>query len=315
MQNQIFPSKILLFGEYVVLLHAKALVMPFPYFLASLQFIDNKNIINIKDAKFSNHVLHNFYEYISKSLDKTNLADKFDLKKFHSDVMRGLYVNSNIPMGYGVGSSGAITAAVYDNYCIGRDNGNVDGQYLLQVKKDLAYLESFFHVNSSGIDPLVCYYNKTALYEENKIKLSNFSLLQAQYFQVFLIDAGIPRKTGNLVEQFINNCMDETYLSSIRNNIMLPSNNCIDALLEGNKAKFFRNLSDLSTSQFNYFRPMIVPSLQAFWNQSFQSDHYVLKLCGSGGGGYLLAFVKNYDGFTSDLKQFNLSALLASSLS
>jgi mevalonate kinase len=309
MEPRIFPSKILLFGEYVILLQAKALVMPFSHFSASLQFTGSDNLSKDHKAEFSNEVLRKFYQFISKLPEQTDLKYKFDLKRFQSDIGQGLYIDSTIPVGYGLGSSGAVTAAIFDQYCLRREDVSIDEGYLLHLKKRLSVLESFFHFNSSGIDPLVCYCNKPLLYKENKVELLNFSLNQMKCYQVALIDTGMPHKAHNLVEQFINNCMDETYLTSIKKNMIIPSNNCIDALLEGNSGKFFRNLSDLSASQYIYFRPMIIPSLEEFWKQSFQTDDFALKLCGSGGGGYLLAFVKNYDAFGDVLKQYNLSAL------
>jgi mevalonate kinase len=40
----------------------------------------------------------------------------FDLAELKSDVETGMYFDSSIPQGYGVGSSGALVAAIYDRY-------------------------------------------------------------------------------------------------------------------------------------------------------------------------------------------------------
>ena len=40
----------------------------------------------------------------------------FDLDTLKNDVETGMYFDSSIPQGYGVGSSGALVAAIYDKY-------------------------------------------------------------------------------------------------------------------------------------------------------------------------------------------------------
>jgi mevalonate kinase len=40
----------------------------------------------------------------------------FDLAELKNDVETGMYFDSSIPQGYGVGSSGALVAAIYDRY-------------------------------------------------------------------------------------------------------------------------------------------------------------------------------------------------------
>ena len=40
----------------------------------------------------------------------------FRLDELKRDIDKGMYFDSSIPQGYGVGSSGALVAAVYDKY-------------------------------------------------------------------------------------------------------------------------------------------------------------------------------------------------------
>ena len=44
----------------------------------------------------------------------------FDLAALKKDISLGLYFDSSIPQGYGVGSSGALVASIYDKYAIGK---------------------------------------------------------------------------------------------------------------------------------------------------------------------------------------------------
>ena len=299
-----FPSKILLFGEYLVLFQAKALAMPFPHYYAILK--PRGTAMGNIEVKFSNQALQGLYQYVRTTIDRTSLYGRFDLDTFKSDIDNGLYCDSNIPIGYGIGSSGAIVAALYDRYVHKREEMAITLKTMLQAKKEMAYLESFFDGNSSGVDQLVCYFDKPLLFQDSSIEIAMMSLKDIG--QVYLVDTGTSRKTGNLVKQFLENCKDANYLASIQD--MVSSNNsCISALMDGDNDKLYRHLSRLSALQFTYFRPMILPSLLAFWEQSLSASHFTLKLCGSGGGGFLLAFVNNVDAFLSSAKLFNLSVL------
>ena len=42
--------------------------------------------------------------------------DFIDLKRWAHDSENRLAIDSNIPIGYGLGSSGAVTACIYDRY-------------------------------------------------------------------------------------------------------------------------------------------------------------------------------------------------------
>src|SRR5690242_20746449 len=46
-----------------------------------------------------------------------NLPCDLDLAALENDLNKGLYFDSSIPQGFGVGSSGALVAAIYDQYC------------------------------------------------------------------------------------------------------------------------------------------------------------------------------------------------------
>ena len=302
-----FPSKILLFGEYVVLLRAKALAMPYPLFFSQLKIHDDRSIAEVNDVN-SNQVLLEFYQYIRKTIHQTDMNGRFDLDAFKSDIDRGLYLESNIPVGYGIGSSGSLTAAVYDKYSRKYENTDISRDLILQIKNDLAYLESFFHGNSSGIDPMVSYFRKPLLFRNNRIIVLNDSFYQKDSLEIFLVDTGISRKTADLVQSFLSNCMDAQYSDAIQQ-MILSSNACIKALLADNCNAFFYHGVNLSVSQFAFFKPIILPSIQSFWEEGFQSGNYFLKLCGSGSGGYLLAFVNNLEAFVSGAEQHKLSVI------
>jgi mevalonate kinase len=43
----------------------------------------------------------------------------------------------------------------------------------------------------------------------------------------------------------------------------------------------------------NHFKPMIPKKFHQIWASGIESNAYYLKLCGSGGGGYILGFTEN----------------------
>ena len=83
----------------------------------------------------------------------------FDLEALNKDVADGMYFDSSIPQGYGVGSSGALVAAIYDKYTIEKITvlENLTREKLLKLKTIFGKMESFFHGKSSGLDPLNSY--------------------------------------------------------------------------------------------------------------------------------------------------------------
>ncbi|MGK0414754.1 MAG: mevalonate kinase, partial [Polaribacter sp.] len=98
MKGPLFYAKILLFGEYGIIKDSKGLAIPFNAYRGALKTSDNLE----GKQKESNENLHKFYNYIIAL--KSDLIS-FDLASFKSDLEKGMYFDSSIPQGYGVGSS------------------------------------------------------------------------------------------------------------------------------------------------------------------------------------------------------------------
>ena len=109
MKGPLFYSKILLFGEYGIIKDSKGLSIPYNFYNGALKL--DKNLSG--SAKASNETLLNYLDYLH-SMD-TNLVT-FNLEALAKDISNGMYFDSSIPQGYGVGSSGALVAAIYDKY-------------------------------------------------------------------------------------------------------------------------------------------------------------------------------------------------------
>ena len=107
MKGPLFYSKILLFGEYGIIEDSKGLSIPYNFFNGALKIPDS---VSEKSSQ-SNLILADFCLYL-KGLKEIDL----DLSLFETHINKGLYFDSSIPKGYGIGSSGALVAAIYDRY-------------------------------------------------------------------------------------------------------------------------------------------------------------------------------------------------------
>ena len=109
MKGPLFYSKILLFGEYGIIKDSKGLSIPYNFYNGALKMNQNSS----QSAVESNLNLNKFLQYLSEIDSKLFV---FNLAQFELDVNAGMYFDSSIPQGYGVGSSGALVAALYDKY-------------------------------------------------------------------------------------------------------------------------------------------------------------------------------------------------------
>ncbi len=140
------------------------------------------------------------------SKDQPNLVT-FDNERLTKDVANGMYFDSSIPQGYGVGSSGALVAAIYDKYANDKITvlENLTREKLLSLKVIFGKMESFFHGKSSGLDPLNSYLSLPILINsKDNIESAN---IPSQHTQgkgaVFLLDSGAIGETAPMVQLFM----------------------------------------------------------------------------------------------------------------
>lgn len=312
-KNQNFYAKILLFGEYSILCDSMGLTIPYGHFNGELSFINDDKYTDYDYAVNSNKLLQAYIPYLRKLSEKNELRCDFDIDSFVHEIENSLYFESTIPQGYGVGSSGALTAALYDRYV--RDQITTNGKYnvnqIQQLKEVFAQLESYFHGTSSGIDPLNCYL-KHPLLIKNKYEICTVGIPRHEHEKngaIFLINTGNPGKTGPLVNQFMEKCEQNDFMELLRNELIFFNDNCIKALIKGETKRFFQNLKLLSKFVLHHFKPMIPKTFEKMWQRGIDSDAYYLKLCGSGGGGFLLGFAENFEYAKTILKKYQLEVI------
>jgi mevalonate kinase len=69
----------------------------------------------------------------------------------------------------------------------------------------------------------------------------------------------------------------------------------VNDFLKGDVKSLFGNVKQLSKVVFENFKPMIPKEFQKLWKKGIDTNAYYLKLCGSGGGGYMLGFTEDID--------------------
>jgi len=306
-----FNSKILLFGEYGVIHNAMALSIPYGEFGGRLTF--EPTHLNPTEAQKSNLSLKNYAAHLAQLIEAQKLPFVFDIDLFEREIEQGLVFDSSIPQGFGVGSSGALVAAIYDRYALEKISNTepISGKETVRLKESLARMESFFHGKSSGMDPLICYLAQPMLIESreniNRVGLPESKLSGKS--GIFLLNTGQPGNTQPLVNLFLEKCKEEGFLSVVKQEIIPFSDNCIKAFLKGEAQEMFENLKELSALALSYLNPMIPRRFRKVWKRGLDTQSYYLKLCGSGGGGYLLGFAEDLEKAQAELQDHDLKII------
>lgn len=302
MKGPLFYAKILLFGEYGIIKDSKGLAIPYNNFRGALKIKPELN----DQSKASNLGLRKFYDYL-KNL-KSELVD-FDFESFEKDLAKGMYFDSSIPQGYGVGSSGALVASIYDKYAINKITvlENLTREKLLELKRIFAEMESFFHGKSSGLDPLNSYLSLPILINSKEhIEPAGIPSQKEGKGAVFLLDSEQIGETEPMVSIFMNKMKNEGFRKMLSEEFSTYTDACIDDFLNGNVSSLFGNVKKLSKVVLKNFKPMIPKAFHKVWEQGLHTNDYYLKLCGSGGGGYILGFTEDFEKAKKSLAQYKL---------
>ena len=240
----------------------------------------------------SNASIRKFYDYLREHEEFRIL----DLRRFDMELNAGLFFDSTIPLGYGVGSSGALVAAIFDRYKL------IEINDIPKLKDFLAKMESFFHGSSSGMDPLQCYLGKPFILSQQTTdngQQSSFTMLDDDFISddihIFLIDTKIKSPTAPLVEKFKELRKDSSYLDKFDNEYVPIVSKCIKSLIDKRDVEFYEHLSQLSKLQLELLSHTIPEETRKFFLTDIKKDGFQVKLCGAGGGGFLLGFTKDIE--------------------
>ncbi len=295
----IYPAKLLLFGEHTVNLGSHALAVPLPMFSGKWAYAPQ---LNPEALAARQQQLPQFADYLDNLQQRGELMIKLDVAAFKKALKEGLVFESNIPTGYGAGSSGALVAGVLKHWVMeSREFPIVD------LKKALAQMEAFFHGTSSGTDPLVCYLQKPVLLggEEGALVVKLRSNIQhiaggdapkKGSYTIFLLDTGIQRQATPFIEYFLKQSKGMTLSARISFSLMPDVHGAIFSFLKGDSAAVYHYFGAIGLFQYRFLRGLIPVKYRKLWANSLESDLFKLKVCGAGGGGFVLGMTRDWEG-------------------
>ena len=295
MAQKSFNSKILLFGEYSIIKDPMALCIPYSLFEGSLSFRKNEGPKIDPELKA-------FSQYLKRCYKKDKFEFDFDARSFDFDISQGLYFDSTIPQGFGVGSSGALCAAIFSRYV---REFSLNPEMIFKLKKFFAKMESFFHGSSSGIDPLISFLNKAVLIKgKDDLLMVDLPSYETGKGGIFLLNTGRARKTEPLVNLFLEKCSSQDFGRVCDQHLLPLTHKCIDSFLKRDLELLFESFKNLSSFQREHFDPMIPPLFKDLWEAGLESNEFHLKLCGAGGGGFLLGITRDFSLIEKSLNSY-----------
>ncbi len=267
--SRTYPAKLLLFGEYSVLHGSQALAVPLNQW--SGHWSEQRPIVHTSPGPFINWLF------------EQSIIDEQNKQRMTVDFTNGLSFASSIPIGHGVGSSGAYVAAVFDRYLAEKKSTSDSNPSII-----MAGMEAFFHGSSSGMDPLVSLENKAVLKDDS----GNFKIIDdpgwPTGYKVYLWDSGISRTTGPLVNVYKNKILDSGFRSLVERSLIPMVEHAIYFYLSGTASMLNECLSVISEFQRSFFKEMIPDQVMQMWKKVMEKPGVYVKLCGAGGGGFFM---------------------------
>ncbi len=262
-----FPAKVLLFGEYTVIRGGSALALPLRTFAGQW------------GSRAPAHDWNPLLRFLQ------TCPDLLDLPRLERDIAQGHGFLSNIPQGKGLGSSGALVAALYHAY------RREEFTELSQIRSALAQLEGCYHGQSSGVDPLVSWVGRALLLRGTEVpqvvELPEEDWRQAKRW--FLVDSGVARHSAPLIAVFKRKTEDTAYQGRLRA-LEGMVEELVEAYQQFDEAHMGVGMEELSRLQLEMFSEMIPSEHRVRWEEGLRSRQFAMKLCGAGGGGYFIAY-------------------------
>ena len=126
---------------------------------------------------------------------------------------------------------------------------------------------------------------------------------------MFLIDSGIVGETAPMVNIFMEKLKDQGFRTMLKSQFIKHTDACVENFLGGDIKMLFANTKKLSKVVLNNFKPMIPEQFHNIWQKGLDTGDYYLKLCGSGGGGYILGFTEDLERAKKSLNGYELEVV------
>ncbi len=269
--DKVYPGKVLLFGEYTVIHGGDSVAIPLYKKTANWDY---------DDLEFeSRDTIDKFIDFLV-----LNGIGEVKLESFSKEWKKGLFLYSNIPIGYGAGSSGSLVAAIYDCFMNHTHKSTID------LRKVFIKMENYFHGSSSGLDPLVSFLGKAIHVEKDKVHQidGDFPILD----NLYLWDSGIGRKTAPLVKWYKEQ-LDKGMKHSVNGELLPLNKSLIFSFLHSLENDFELAFKAVENFQTTYLIPMFPHSIKQRLNRIKHEYSASYKLCGAGGGGFYLIYTNN----------------------
>ena len=214
------PGKVILSGEHVVVYGKPALVSAINL---RLKFIVTNLVRSSKDDKDDKEIF-----FINKEIKNYLINQKINF----TDRPFNYKIESEIPIGRGLGSSAALSVAsvsAFLEFYTGREFGK-------EIINNLAFqIEKHFHKNPSGVDNSAACFGGLILYQKQvSLENLNYKIPKKIEEKLFLIDSGKPvETTGEMVEY-----VSTKSIKNIINKIEIETKKILDAIEKENVVLF-----------------------------------------------------------------------------
>ncbi len=284
-----FSGKVMVFGEYSVISGSSVAILPYKQVTGYLAMPDEAEL-DIK-AMDSNKELRGFLDYLYL-IEKKGAGIFLNLSQIHKDLENGMFFHSTIPQKYGLGSSGAVCAALFEYYK--RDGMDWKTMPIVRVKTLLARMESYFHGSSSGVDPLSIYFGEPLfICNGDYIRPGAQGAFSGNKMRIFMIDTMQPGETITNMIYFEEQMKIDSFQQSFTYQFVPLVNRTIEEWMKGSLKE--NTIFALSREQLRFLRPMVPPTYDEIWMKGIYTGMFALKMCGSGGGGKILGFTEDIE--------------------
>ena len=97
-----------------------------------------------------------------------------------------------------------------------------------------------------------------------------------------------------MVNQFIATYDSNTsFAEKVDKEIVPLTNDIITDFLENNLSTTYTKIAQLSKLHLENFKFLILEKHLSIWENALKNDDFYLKICGAGGGGFMLGFCKD----------------------
>ena len=265
--------------------------------LELIEIIANNIMPEFNNDKYKKHIIYIITNFFKRILD-LNILDKEGIKNYIYNNYFTASISSEIPVGFGLGSSAAFNVCIIHGIC------NLINKIIKKnifSEKDILLLsndgEKIFHNGTpSGIDVSCSLYGGIILFrninDQNKINIHQNNFF-SENIKFLLIDTEIKRDGGdfiNIVSNYKKNNFKE--FNDCINNIENVTNDIIKLITkEKSDEKDCSNFFELVKLNQKLLKKICVSNdeIDRIVNL-LELNGYVGKISGAGGGGFIISF-------------------------